>query len=78
MSCSTQEPALTVAVYSFRPLADGWETTRVSPFKATREAIANVYVGDVLEGTVEHVPACELDSLGRWFRSGVRWNGVAR
>jgi hypothetical protein len=69
----THQPAASVAVYSFRPLDDGWETTRVSPFKATREAITRVFVGDVLEGTREHVSADEIDALGRWRRVPTAW-----
>lgn len=71
---SLQSPI--VPVYSFRTLDDGWETSRVAPFKATREAIDRVFVGDVLESTIELVPAAELDDQGRWQRLPSGWAGL--
>jgi len=66
-----------VTVYSFRTLNAGWEASGVAPFKATREAIARVFVGEVLESTLELVPADELDAEGRWQRLPTAWGDLS-
>jgi hypothetical protein len=62
-----------ITVFSFHTLDSGFESPAVSPFKATREAIANVYQGDVIEGTGQQVDADELDAQGRYRRLATGW-----
>ncbi len=62
-----------VTVFSFRTLDSGFESSAVSAFKATREAIAEVYQGDVIEGTGQRVSAEELDAQGRYRRVATGW-----
>jgi len=66
-----------VPVYSFRTLDTGRETSRLAPFKATRQAIEDIFVGDVLESTIEFVPADELDAQGCWQRQPTGWGELS-
>ena len=66
-----------VPVYSFRTLDAGWETSRLAPFKATRQAIDRIFVGDMLESTIELVPADEVDEKGRWRRLPTGWGELS-
>jgi hypothetical protein len=66
-----------VAVYHFRPLDGGWESSSITGFKATRAAIVERFKGDVLEGTEEFVPADALDADGCYRRVPTGWGGLS-
>lgn len=63
----------TVIVYSFHLFGADPEDFELAPFKATREAIAGLYGGRVLEGTAEHVDVGALDRQGRYRRVATGW-----
>ena len=65
-----------VTVYSFRSLDSGFESAPVSSFKATRQAIAEVFGGDLLEGTGEKVNPSELDADGSFRRRPTGWGDL--
>jgi len=67
----------TVAVYSFRQLAWGVESAPFSSCKATREAIEQRGLGEVLEGTEEWVMRDELDTDGTWRRRPTGWGDLS-
>jgi hypothetical protein len=66
-----------VPVYNFRVLDSGYESARVSGFKATRQAVLDVFGGDPIESTEEHVPREDLDELGRYRRVATGWGELA-
>lgn len=67
--------AETICVFSFRLYAGHSERPEVAPFKATREAIAELS-GEVLEGTDEEVPRHELDADGHFRRIPTGWGDL--
>ncbi len=62
-----------VTVYNFRTLDSGYESAPVSAFKATRQAIVDVFGGDPIEGTEQVVGVEELDEHGRYRRLATGW-----
>jgi hypothetical protein len=68
---NTQNAAVTV--YNFRILDSGFESAPVSTFKATRQAILDVFGGDPIDGTEELVARDELDADGRYRRRATGW-----
>lgn len=67
----------TVTVYSF-VMTDYWpETSYLSPFKATKEAIRHSYGAEVLEATAEDVAISSLDDQGRYRRVATGWGELA-
>ncbi len=62
-----------VTVYNFRILDSGFESAPVSTFKATRQAILDVFGGDPIDGTEERVPMDELDANGSYRRRATGW-----
>ncbi len=62
-----------VTVYNFRILDSGFESAPVSTFKATRQAILDVFGGDLIEGTEERVSPDELDANGSYRRLATGW-----
>ena len=62
-----------VTVYNFRILDSGYESAPVSAFKATRQAIVDVFGGDPIEGTEQVVGTEELDEHGRYRRQATGW-----
>ncbi len=68
----------TIAVYTFRSLEAGVESSRVSTFKATREDIERVLVGDVLDATEEWIEPSRLDEDGRYRRLPTGWGDLDR
>lgn len=64
--------AETISVFSFRFYDGCSERPEVAPFKATREAIAELR-GEVLEGTDEEVSRHELDAEGHFRRMPTGW-----
>ena len=65
--------AAEVTVYNFRILDSGFESAPVSTFKATRQAILDVFGGDLIEGTEERVSPDELDANGSYRRLATGW-----
>jgi len=70
---SEPKAADTVAVYNFRDLAHGFESADLSRFKATRQAIVDIFQGDLVDATEQWVCADELDELGRYRRLPTGW-----
>jgi thiamine phosphate synthase YjbQ (UPF0047 family) len=66
-----------VTVFSFHTLESGFESSAVSTFKATREAIVQVHGGDVIEGTGQRVSVDELDTQGRYRRVATGWGELS-
>ena len=62
-----------VTVYNFRMLDSGFESAPVSTFKATRQAILDVFGGDPIDSTAERVACDELDAEGRYRRKATGW-----
>lgn len=62
-----------VAVYNFRDFTRGIEMAEVAPFKATRQAIQDMYRGKPIQGTEELVSPDDLDELGRYRRMPTGW-----
>lgn len=62
-----------VTVYNFRMLDSGFESAPVSTFKATRQAILDVFGGDPIDSTEERVARDELDAEGRYRRRATGW-----
>ena len=62
-----------VTVYNFRILDSGFESAPVSTFKATRQAILDVFGGDPIDCTEEQVGLDELDADGRYRRLATGW-----
>lgn len=62
-----------ITVYSFYIFEHGLESARVSPCKATRQAILEVFLGDPIESTAETVEAEELDPRGCYRRLPTGW-----
>jgi hypothetical protein len=62
-----------VTVYNFRILDSGYESAPVSTFKATRQAIQEVFGGDPIDATEERVGFEELDAEGRYRRIATGW-----
>lgn len=73
---SAEDHGSTVAVYNFRTLDSGFESSPVSSFKATRRAIVEVFGGDPIEGTEQWVPRSELDEQGRYRRRATGWGDL--
>lgn len=73
---SAQQESQGVAVYNFRTLDSGFESSPVSTFKATWRAIVDVFGGDPIEGTEQRVPASELDDQGRYRRRPTGWGDL--
>jgi hypothetical protein len=65
----------TICVFSFRFYDGHSERPEVAPFKATREAIAELR-GELLEGTNEEVPRGELDADGHFRRLPTGWGDL--
>ena len=65
-----------VTVYNFRTLDSGYESAPVSTFKATRQAIVDVFGGDPIEGTEQVVRVDELDEHGRYQRRATGWGDL--
>ena len=66
-----------VTVYNFRSLDSGFESAPVSTFKATRQAIAEVFGGDLVDGTGEQVDPRELDADGSFRRRPTGWGDLS-
>lgn len=66
-----------VPVYNFRILDSGYESAPMSAFKATREAAIEVFGGDPIESTEEHVPRDALDKRGCYRRIATGWGELA-
>lgn len=66
----------TICVFSFRFYEGHSEMPSVAPFKATREAIAELR-GEVIEGTEREVSADELDADGHYRRVATGWGELA-
>lgn len=66
-----------ITVYNFRMLDSGFETAAVSSFKATRQAIVDLFGGDPLEGTAQKVDRAELDAQGRYRRVATGWGELS-
>jgi hypothetical protein len=64
--------AETISVFSFRFYDGHSERPEVAPFKATRQAIAELQ-GEILEGTDEEVARHELDRDGHFRRMPTGW-----
>ena len=62
-----------VTVYNFRIPEGRDRSAQVSTFKATRQAIMDVFGGDLLEGTDQVVGVDELDESGRYRRLATGW-----
>jgi hypothetical protein len=69
--------AASVIVYNFRSLDSGFESAPVSLFKATPQAIADVFGGDLIEGTGEKVSLSELDPDGSFRRRPTGWGDLS-
>lgn len=69
-------PPETVTVYSFRVLDRGYESSRVSSFKALWFDILGVFGGDPIESTAQTVDADELDAHGRYRRVPTGWGAL--
>ena len=65
-------------VFHFLTFEDGYESPKLAPFKATREAIHRHFRGKALEGSGEPVDPGELDALGRWMRQATGWGDLSR
>lgn len=65
-----------VSVYAFLTMDRGVESSGIAPFKATREAIENLFLGHVLEGTAQDVEPSELDGFGRLIRRPTGWGDL--
>jgi hypothetical protein len=63
----------TVKVYNFWTYDKGTESPSLAPYKATREAIAQVWRGRLADGTEQVVPLAELDAKGRYRRVATGW-----
>lgn len=61
------------SVYNFRTLDSGYESAPVSCFKATRQAVRDIFGGDLIEATEELVPQDEVDEMGRYRRVATGW-----
>ena len=70
------QPEAAVPVYNFRILDSGYESAPMSGFKATREAVLEVFGGDLIESTEEHVPRHALDRSGRYRRIATGWGDL--
>jgi hypothetical protein len=66
-----------ITVYNFRMLDSGFETAAISTFKATRQAIVDIFGGDPLEGTGQKVDKAELDAQGRYRRIATGWGELS-
>ena len=66
-----------VTVYNFRILDSGFESAPVSTFKATRQAILDVFGGDPIDGTEERVSPDELDASGSYRRLATAWGELS-
>jgi hypothetical protein len=67
----------TVTVYNFRSLDSGFESAPVSSFKATPQAIAEVFGGDLVEGTGERIDVSKLDADGSFRRRPTGWGELS-
>ncbi len=65
--------AAEVSVYNFHILDSGYESAPVSTFKATRQAILDLFGGDPIECTEERVARDDLDADGRYRRRATGW-----
>ena len=63
----------TVMVYSFRVPGYNLESRALAGYKATRDAIARIADGEILESTAEEVCTEELDALGCFRRIPTGW-----
>jgi hypothetical protein len=70
----TKQTAITV--YNFRTLDGGFESSPVSSFKATRQAILEHFSGDPIEATAESVAVSELDRHGCFRRLTAEWGDL--
>ena len=68
MEASTQ-----VKVYNFWTYDKGTESPSLAPYKATREAIAQLWFGKVADGTEQVVTFADLDAKGRYRRIATGW-----
>ncbi len=68
MEASTQ-----VKVYNFWTYDKGTESPALAPYKATREAIAQLWFGKVADGTEQVVTFADLDAKGRYRRIATGW-----
>ena len=66
-----------VKVYNFWTYERGAELPPLAPFKATREAIAQVWQGRLADGTEQVVNASDLDRLGRYRRLPTGWGDLS-
>ena len=71
------EHTATVKVYSFQVFDIHSSGFRVAKHKATREAIASRFGGEVLEGTAQEVSPAELDEHGRFRRIATGWGELS-
>ncbi len=72
-----KQHSVEVPVYNFRILDSGYESAPMSSFKATRQAVVDVFGGDPIEATEELVPRDELDQHGRYRRVATGWGALA-
>ena len=77
MSIQPAPATVTVTVYNFRSLDSGFESAEVSSFKATPEAIVDVFGGALVDGTGEQVDARELDADGSFRRRPTGWGDLS-
>ncbi len=66
-----------VTVYNFRSLDSGFESAPVATFKATRQAIVEVFGGDLIDGTAEQVDRSDLDADGSYRRRPTGWGDLS-
>ncbi|MDP1902462.1 MAG: hypothetical protein Q8K96_18735 [Rubrivivax sp.] len=65
-----------ITVYSFYMFEHGFESARVSPCKATRQAILDTFLGDPIESTAEAVEPEALDARGCYRRLPTGWGAL--
>jgi len=66
-----------VKVYSFRQFDAGTKEMHLVGYKATREAIASHFGGEVLEGTGQSISSGEIDEHGVYRRIATGWGDLA-
>lgn len=67
----------TVKIYSFRIFDSAIGGSRHANYKASREMIASLLGGELLEGTEQEVAPGELDELGRYRRVATGWGELS-
>ena len=67
------EESTPVKDYNFWTCEKGTESPMLAPYKATREAIAELWFGRVADGTEQVVTTADLDAKGRFRRIATGW-----